>query len=325
MRNKMALVFTMLSSVCAGSPAVSRGYPQTEMTNGLLDVSVASDTGNPANFYRGQRFDWAGIVYSLRYRGHSYFGEWFDNFDPNFHDTVCGPAEEFTQIGYDDAKIGGGFLKIGVGVLRRSSDKPYSFRDPYEIVDGGKWSVSSTKKSITYTQTLQSELGSYVYEKTLELAENSPVMAIRHRLENTGKKAIDTSVYCHNFFMLDNEPAGKNISLKFAFEPKGAELLLGAEKFVSLRGREFVYNKNFEDGDLALYKNFDGENKLENYDFRLENAKTGAGVRITSDRPLMKVTFWSCKKTYCVEPFTRIVVEPNGVFEWTNFYEFYEK
>jgi hypothetical protein len=38
-------------------------------------------------FYRGIRFDWAGVMESLEYKGHGYFGPFFEKFDPAVSDV----------------------------------------------------------------------------------------------------------------------------------------------------------------------------------------------------------------------------------------------
>ena len=94
-----------------------------------------------SGYYRGPRFDWSGIVGCASLNGHTFFGEWFNRYDPEGNDAVTGPAEEFrhptSELGYDDAAPGGLFLKIGVGLLRRTDEKPYRFGGAYPIVDGG--------------------------------------------------------------------------------------------------------------------------------------------------------------------------------------------
>jgi hypothetical protein len=49
--------------------------PAGQISNGLLSVSFyLPDAEN--GFYRGTRFDWSGIIYSLRYMGEEYYGSW---------------------------------------------------------------------------------------------------------------------------------------------------------------------------------------------------------------------------------------------------------
>jgi hypothetical protein len=42
------------------------------------------------------------------------------------------------------------------------------------------------------------------------------------------------------------------------------------------------------------------------YDIRVENRKTGAGVRITSDRPLSDMVFWTSPRTTCPEAYIHV-------------------
>ena len=60
-------------------------------------------------FYRGTRFDWAGVFGEIEFAGHKIFGPWKDTHDPTNHDDIIGPCEEFgidKPLGYDDAKVG---------------------------------------------------------------------------------------------------------------------------------------------------------------------------------------------------------------------------
>ena len=84
-------------------------------------------------------------IASLEYNGHNYFGKWFEKYDPKIHDAIMGPVEEFrtgdSALGYDQAKPGETFIKIGVGVFRKPDEAAYKFSNTYEIVNGGKWTL----------------------------------------------------------------------------------------------------------------------------------------------------------------------------------------
>ncbi len=62
-------------------------------------------------------------------------------YNPEIHDAVMGPVDEFGQVGYDDAKAGGTFLKIGVGILTKPDDKAYNSFRLYPITNPGKWKI----------------------------------------------------------------------------------------------------------------------------------------------------------------------------------------
>ena len=60
---------------------------------------------------------------------------------------------------------------------------------------------------------------------------------LEHRLKNTGRKPIATSVYNHNFFTLDRQPTGPDIVVRFPFDPRAARALNG---LAEVRGKELV-------------------------------------------------------------------------------------
>jgi hypothetical protein len=67
-------------------------FPSAEITNGQIRAKVyLPDAQN--GYYRGTRFDWSGVVYSLQYKGHNYYGPWVQRTDPKVHDFVyVGPV-----------------------------------------------------------------------------------------------------------------------------------------------------------------------------------------------------------------------------------------
>ena len=61
----------------------------------------------------------------------------------------------------------------------------------------------------------------------------------------------------------------------------------------------------------------------KDYEIRIENRITGAGVKITCDQPFFKLAFWACPTTLCPEPYIKIKVEPGKKITWTIRHEFY--
>ncbi|MDQ3292561.1 MAG: hypothetical protein M3Q05_14840, partial [Bacteroidota bacterium] len=173
-------------------------FPEAEIKNESIKAKLyLPDTQK--GYYQGTRFDWSGVIPSLEYQGHQYFGQWFDKYDPKIHDAISGPVEEFTVLNYDEAKPGETFLKIGVGELRKADDSKYAFSKPYEIVNPGKWSVQKKADRVEFTHELKDAAGySYIYRKVVRLVKGKPQLVLEHSLKNTGTKSINTSVYNHN-------------------------------------------------------------------------------------------------------------------------------
>jgi hypothetical protein len=312
-------------------------HPQAEISNGLVKAKLYLPD-SAAGFYRGTRFDWSGVISNLEAGGHIYFGAWFKAHDPGIFDVAfvpaldgfaagtpsaaLGPVEEFTNpIGYEDAAAGGAFIKIGVGVLRKPQEPEYAWSTRYEIVDPGKWKVRKQPDSIEFQQEINGPSGyAYVYRKTISLSPGKPGMILEHSLKNTGRQAIETPVYNHNFLVMDDQPSGPDFVIKVPFEIQPARDSLGV---LEVRGKEVVFARELVEDERAMITvaGFSGDSK--DYDIRVENRKTGAGVRITADRPLARFVVWSVRPTRCPEPFINVRVEPGAEFTWRISYEFY--
>ncbi|MGO9261520.1 MAG: hypothetical protein ACLQU1_35240 [Bryobacteraceae bacterium] len=304
--------------------AIAADYPEAQISNGILQVKLLlPDAQN--GYYRGTRFDWSGAISSLQFKGHEYFGKWFDRYDPKIHDAIQGPVEEFLTngmgLGYEEVKTGESFVKIGVGAVRKPEERAFRQFNTYDITDNGKWTIRKGADYVEFTQELSDTNGyAYVYKKTIRLAEGKPQMVLEHSLKNTGKKPISTSVYEHNFYMLDHQPAGPDYSVRFPFEVHPQAALQGAAE---ARGKEFTYLKELPDRQ-SVYTAMDGFGDTpRDYDIRVENRKAGIGVRQTSDRPLAKLVFWSIRTTVCPEAYIDLKAEPGQEAKWRINYEFY--
>jgi hypothetical protein len=135
-------------------------------------------------------------------------------------------------------------------------------------------------------------------------------------LKNTGAKPIDTVVYNHNFFVIDNEVVGPDMAVKFAWTPKPDKPFANGGE---IQGDEVRYTKELQTGqtvaaDLSGFGPFD---------MRIENHKSLAGVRITGDQPLTKLYFWSIRTVACPEPYIHVAVAPRQQMKWQIRYALY--
>jgi hypothetical protein len=310
-----------------GTTAWAAGnFPQTAISNGPIQATVyLPDAHN--GYYQATRFDWSGQIASLTYKGHSYFGAWNPApYDPKLHDAIMGPVEEFLTasagLGYADAKAGGTFVKIGVGVIRKPQETAYQQFKTYEIVDPGKWAVQAHPGSVVFVHSVSDPSSGYAYRyrKLVQLVKGEPVMVLEHSLKNTGAKIIESDVYEHDFYMLDGQPTGPDVVIRFPFAVQAIGDFGGLS---GTRGRELVYWKELTgsqtvQGDLTGF----GSGPRD-YDIAVENTKTGAGVRQTCDRPLARIHYWSIRSTACPEAYIHIKIAPGETFTWKIAYRFY--
>ncbi|MBV9340736.1 MAG: hypothetical protein JO159_07585, partial [Acidobacteria bacterium] len=160
----------------------------------------------------------------------------------------------------------------------------------------------------------------YVYSKTVRLVAGKPALLLEHSLKNTGKIAIDTTQYNHNFFVIDHETVGPDVVVKFAFFPVATRVFNGRAEIV---GQEIRFPRELI-GRSGVFSELTGSAKvIKDYDFRVENLKSGAGVHITGDEPLERVNFWAISTVAAVEPYIHLNIPPGKTARWTVRYDFY--
>ncbi len=315
----------------------SHSAPDLQISNGPIHLRLYLPDARPG-FYRGTRFDWSGIISGLVYAGHNYFPQWFQRGDPNVRDfmyegadivagpctAITGPVEEFARpLGFDQAKVGETFIKIGVGMLRRPDEKPYDAFRLYPIQNGGKWSVNRQADAIEFRHELADPATGYAYDyrKTVSLVSNQPQMVLDHSLRNTGKRAIQTSVYNHNFLYLDRQAPSPDTSLIFPFPIRAVQPPANSLARIQENRITFAKTMTGEDRVYLTLQGFGADPK--DYDIRIENRKAGAGVRITADRPISRLALWAIRAPVSIEPFIDVNIEPGKEFTWRIQYEFY--
>ncbi|MEO6910016.1 MAG: hypothetical protein ABI158_03740 [Edaphobacter sp.] len=309
------------SPICENVP--HSDHPHARITNGRMNAFVFLPD-KEHGYYRAARFDWSGIVACASLNGHTFFGEWFSHYDPMTSDAVTGPSEEFREpLGYDDAKPGDAFVKVGVGVLKRQDGQPYKIGTSFPILDHGRWTVKVHKDSITFRQKLRSPLGyAYLYEKVLSLDKKTNVLHLTHSLKNVGTKPIDTTVYAHDFYMLDNKTTGPGMQVHFPFIPVPARPYPDSVRIegTTVKWVAQMEPPHFASGEMTGYSD-----KVSDFDFTFEDTELGIGVQQTSDSPLAKIFFWSTPKTVCPEGFIGIHVAPGQTQTWKIDYRFFTK
>jgi hypothetical protein len=306
--------------------------------NGLIHLRLHLPDAEKG-YYRGTRFDWSGVIEDLEYAGHNYYPQWFQRTDAGVRDfiydgadivagpctAITGPVEEFssngTGLGFDEAKPGETFIKIGVGVLRKPDDAKYSAYRLYPIQDGGKWTITRKADSVEFNHVLADPRTgyAYAYRKTVRVAGDKPQMVLEHGLRNTGNKAIQTSVYNHNFLYLDRLAPSPDFVLTVPFKIRTSE----AGGFAEIRDNHISFSKMLA-GEDAVYHVIQGfASDAKDYDIRIENRRIGAGLRITADRPMSRLALWAIRASLSIEPFINMTIEPGAEFTWRITYDYY--
>jgi len=319
---KSALQFTLASLVlCIASCSTGKvnldQYPSVTISNGEVEMKLYPPDAEKG-LYRATRFDWSGVIGSVQYRGHEYFGYWKDTQDPLFHEDLCGPVEGYIKpgLGWDEAKPGGKYVRIGVGVIEKPDDEEYSFRNSYKLLDHGKWTVEHGEDWISFMQVLNSDIGySYIYRKTITLKEDGFIMD--HKLQNTGEKPIETDQFNHNFLMIDGEHSGPAFTISFPYPISTEDDPMG---FLDIEGNEIHFLKELVKDDAVFVLLTGYSESVSDHRVTVKNTHTGAGVTYTVDKPLFRMAFWSCATTLSPENSIWISVDPGEEENWRSEY-----
>lgn len=286
-----------------------------EIKNKTLTITLHVPDGLEG-YYRGTRFDWAGVFASIEYKGCNYTEEWFENYSPTMHDAVCGPVEEFSPIGLSDSAPGGAFLKIGVGVLEKIEGEYDRFK-LHKILDPGRRTFCMTENSAVFGHFIDSDIG-YGYEYIKEIAvtgENTFV--IRHSIKNTGRRPLEGNVYNHNFFTLGLLKTGENRQLDLPFKPEGdwrAEY-----KEVGFTESGIRFTRILQKGESVftgnLHESGKGMTGSPN-SFELRDTATGCSVKAFCAVPMIKSVFWSNHRIACIEPYIGFDIHPGETMDF---------
>ena len=304
--------------------------PHLDISNGLITARIAPPD-LARGFYRGTRFDQAGVITSLVFKGRGFYQPWFDRVAPEVLDyaydgrgrvvggpdsATSGPVEEFAPLDFQ-AKPGT-FIKIGVGVLRQPDTQAYDHYRHYQIVDAGKRTTKATRDGVAFTQALSSNGTAYVYEKTLRLVLGKPELVIEHRLKNTGSKPISTSVYDHNFLTLKPGNAGMRVTFPFnvvAASPPPADLM-------RIEGSALTYLRPMKNKERISFLITGFGSSAKDYDFNVADTASGTGVRVQGDHPVTRLNIFSIDKVQAVEPYIAIDLAPGQEKQWRYTYSF---
>jgi hypothetical protein len=92
-----------------------------------------------------------------------------------------------------------------------------------------------------------------------------------------------------------------------------------------IRGNQIVYVKALEGQERVTFgiQGFGPEPK--DYDVEIQNRRTGAGFKVTSDRPVASMSLWSIRSVISMEPFVDVTTAPGQTTSWKYTYTYFKK
>jgi hypothetical protein len=160
----------------------------------------------------------------------------------------------------------------------------------------------------------------YIYQKRISLVAGKPQMEISHHLRNTGTRPLHTTVYDHNFLVLDKRVTDDGYSVTVPFTITSTHP--PEEGLAEIRKNQIQFLKTFT-GEDRVYTTIDGFGGTPaDYHIHIVNSHAKAGLTITADRPLAKMALWSIRSNVSVEPFVEIAAAPGEQTGWKYTYAY---
>jgi hypothetical protein len=283
-----------------------------ELKSDRLSIEIAY----PGTVYSGSRFDWNGFITGIVLdKKHSFCVP--ESPIPGQGSGGFGLCNEFgieTPIGYDAAKPGEKFLKLGTGLLTRPDESDYFFFDKYEVTPFPVKIETGYNTAVFRVEPV--DCNGYAVKMTKKIFVDNNKLFIDYNLENMGIKPIITEEYCHNFFAVNNNKIGTGYLLKFPYNINPDCV----PEVMDIKDRGIRWNTVPKKDFKCCPKGF--QNVTPHY-WELLYEPDRVGIREFSEFPVANVAVWGTTHVVSPEVFIKVNIKPGETQEWTRKYEFF--
>ena len=288
---------------------------------GNLVVEVM-DPSDPQRYNCGVRFTPVAAVLGARLGGREFL------YNPVAHNPVNdhgGLAAEFDLVtpddgddvmppGYGDARVGEGYLKVGVGVLCKQADRYSLFQHP-KLLARASTTVTWHPDAADFHQVCPGTNG-YAYVLEAVVWAGGDTITVDWTLQNTGRKPFTTRQYVHNFFRFDDCDVGPGYELSF---PYGIQVSgMAAEQHVE--GRRIVFDARIPQWvNMAVPwpAGYVGPNTC-----RVEQRAAGMSASCATSMPGLRTAIHARAGYLSPEQFVRLDLAPGERAVWQRRYTF---
>lgn len=286
------------------------------LKNDRLLVEIAK----PGTMYAGSRFDWTGFITQVRLDDRHSFGA-YESTVPGEGSGGVGFCNEFGldhPIGYDEAYVGEGYLRVGIGTVLKYDDRPGDRVQmlSLKIAERAEISCEHTE-SEAFFRAKNPEINGYRCELEKRISLSGNCVRIDYSLKNTGKKPIHTEEYMHNFMCFDERYIGPDYRITIPVEP--SEEMLAASRRIQpelMIGKDSLSFSHVFEGKAFFLKGAAKASKRE-YSWKIHEKTSGCSVcEIDSFDPYC-LAIWGTKYVIAPEAFVMIDLLPYEECGWS--------
>lgn len=377
----LAVLGAVLTAVASASLTSIYSNTTLTSEDGDLEVVVYLPVGvkpTESTYYVSSRFDHSSMIGSMKRRTHQlidgklvkqdhflFGGElWRRPHNSQFPESGIGIAAEFGVgddgafcffrcgwdgknditnglLGYDEARNGEPFLKIGVGALIKGScpacdsTDNYRFNSPYEFAELPQWHILQSTSNVVAMEH-QAMVKNHGYKLHKNIVLNNNELLVTTILTNLGSQPFSTAWYSHNFFTCDATPVRQGYSVDLnirgqrgpgtrLFEEPG---LIGSW---AVPIQSFATVKEYPDHvSVDVFRPLDDSTRIK-AEFNKDKASRGefslhgCGTTVTNDfpevmrgdLPMYAYNLYLEKGTFSPEPQLLIQLNPGESKSWT--------
>jgi hypothetical protein len=223
------------------------------------------------------------------------------------------PSDQGT---YESAVPGkGSFLKMGVGILLRTTEGPYSQKADYPVVRVPE--VVERHSDSSYRSVLsQSDYYGYSYILEKEIRVRDYEMEYRYKLQNSGTKVLSFGEYVHNFYRLGTGSKAEDYRLS------GNLKAMPEQKEVLLKSGHSFRLPPFQETCACRLMGWQLEEADSPFFLRLSNPANGLYVQETTEAPVVRSFLWALPDTVCPEMIVQMKALPGETVGWKRTYQF---
>lgn len=319
--SRASVALVAASFLCFGSVrAAEKARETTEhiLRSDSLTVRVM-DPDNPERYNRGPRFSPLAAVLQVSLDGREFLH------CPESHDPLREGAGLFGEFdilseggppGFREARIGEGFVKIGVGVLEKEGEN-YDFFAQAKVLERAATTVEWSDSRASFRQTCRG-INGYRYSLEADIVVNGSQLTLRWNLSNQGAKAFGTEHYVHNFFSFDRKPVGPGYQVRFS-QPIAPILEHGSDREgVTWTDREISFEATIKNHvNILLNKGEEGGAMI-----KTSQRENGQEIAVDSSAPVARTFIHATSRYLCPEQFVRISLKPGESYVWSRTYDF---
>lgn len=279
----------------------------------------------PSGAETGTRFDASSMALRATWRGHALFGSYTH---PNYPETntAAGFAEEYDTgersqpPGLPAAGEGDGFLKLGVGELRRCG-QPYANWRTQPLAARGAWTLGHGP-DWSETRWDSPTVGTTACSLIRRVTVREDGFRVDRRLINRGSAPIRTEHYAHQFLSFDAGPLDGGYEIDLGYAPRQPAAVPPP---LRLDGRLIGIGPmpaKWTPTDAACLV-LDGPSSAEAGSARTVTVRhrgRGIALRITADRTPVRTAIYAAPQVICPESFVDLAVPPGGEAAWSTDY-----